>query len=191
MMIVIGACTAITIRFELSERAEVAWFVLTARWHDVIWPDADTRSNRWRRLTSNLAELWWTDAAARFAGPLEEVFQHPDFTLGFSVENPGFSRLRLEYETGMVLDAVPSLDQAEFRSARAGRAWLTWIPRTSDPGLGAPISRCGNANNVARMPIRATRRTDGRVGVLVDVDGWQLTPVGKTWIIPSLIGLSP
>lgn len=89
MMIVIGTCTAIAIRFELGERAEVAWEVLTWSWRDLRLRDSTVPiGDCCRALLESIGSLDWTNAAVRFRGPFEEVYTVPGVGLTFGGHAP-------------------------------------------------------------------------------------------------------
>ncbi len=134
------------------------------------------------------------DVLGALLAPVNEVSQvHGPLSFGSASDVSRLS-LRLEYDSGqLVLASTLSWPENTTGFDRAslpqGRAWLTWIPITSAPGLGPPISGCGNGNRPGRVPIPAVRRGDGRVGIQVNVTEHALLPVGARWTVPSVDGL--
>lgn len=149
-----------------------------------------------RRLAAARHALLETGEAIDVVGALLAAIDEVQLVpLGFWALDPGRAELRLEYDDGSVELARPGTSGRElsFRPAELmphGAAWLTWRPVTEDPGLGPPISGCGNGNRRGRVPFRATRRPDGRVGVQVTITEERgLEFVGADWKVPSVDGL--
>ncbi len=141
-----------------------------------------------------LREVEPIDVLGAFLAPVNEVYQALSDHSFASKWDVSRLSLRLEYDSGqVVLPSTPRWSKGRIDFDRAslprGRAWLTWIPLTSAPGLGPPISGCGNGNPPGRVPIAAVRRGEDRVGVQVDVTDRDLAPVGARWKVPSVDGL--
>jgi hypothetical protein len=130
------------------------------------------------------------DVLGALLAPITEVRQLPN---GLIASESACRTLRLEFDTGQLVDAhaLTCDDPLEFnlRQLPRGRAWLSWVPGTSDPGVGPPMSNCGNGNPRGRLPARVTRRADGRVALQVDVTERGLEIVGVRWRVPRIDGL--